>query len=659
MENLKRFILLYIKPYWGRLLMVIAMATITSSYTFLLGFISKITVDEVLQLKPAGEVVSEAHMQSLIQEESRPKRDPQATIPGLGKEGGIMLPKTRTEKLAWLGWIFILYLVVRSFFATLNWFYTYSIAYVGQRIVFRIRLALHEKVQQLQMTFFDRQQTGRIMARILDDVGLLQSEITTTFVETLRHVARILMGTAILFTIDVELALMAFVALPAYVVTYKVFQRPIANVFMRFREDYSEVSALLEERSKGIRLILSYARERREFRDFFRRLIGLYRLGVKQSVLSSGLGAVCSVVGGVAMGLIFYFGALQVRGGAMTVGELVYFSMSMGNLFSPLVALANVNATLQQMLVVISRVFEVLDEEVIIQDREDAQTLDKVRGRVSFRDVSFRYTEAGDYVLRDLKFVVRPGTSVAVVGPSGSGKSTLVSLLMRLYEPTEGKIILDDYDIQDVKISSLRQHISMVPQEPVLFSGTIADNIRYGQAGTTPEQVMDAAKAAELHDFIMTLPEKYEAPVEERGTNLSGGQKQRLAFAMAVVTDPSILILDDTTSALDAKTEAKIQETLDHLMEGRTTFVITHRISTAMRADRILVLDNGRMAGWGGHDDLLEECEVYRLLYEQQQKQKDDIADEFIEGIMTAVEEVEKGKKQLQGHPQMDADRRR
>ena len=659
MENLKRFTILYIKPYWGRMLLVIVMATITSSYMFLLGFISKITVDEVLQLKPAGEVVSEAHMQSLIQEERRPKRDPQATIPGLGKEGGITLPKTRTEKLEWLGWIFILYLVVRSFFATLNWFYTYSIAYVGQRIVFRIRLALHEKVQQLQMTFFDRQQTGRIMARIVDDVGLLQSEITTTFVETLRHVARILMGTAILFTIDVKLALMAFVALPAYVVTYKVFQRPIANVFMRFREDYSEVSALLEERSKGIRLILSYARERREFRDFFRRLIALYRLGVKQSVLSSALGSVCSVVGGVAMGLIFYFGALQVRGGMMTVGELVYFSMSMGNLFSPLVALANVNATLQQMLVVISRVFEVLDEEVIIRDREDAKTLGKVRGRVSFRNVSFRYTDAGDDVLRDLNFVVRPGTSVAVVGPSGSGKSTLVSLLMRLYEPTEGKIILDDYDIQDVKISSLRQHLSMVPQEPVLFSGTIADNILYGQADTSPEQVMAAAKAAELHDFIMTLPEKYEAPVEERGTNLSGGQKQRLAFAMAVVTDPSILILDDTTSALDAKTEAKIQETLDHLMEGRTTFVITHRISTAMRADRILVLDNGRMAGWGFHDDLIEECEVYRLLYEQQQKQKDDVADEFIEGIMSAVEEVEKGKKQLQKHPQMDADGRR
>ena len=644
MASLKRFIRLYIKPYWVRMLMVIAMATVTSSYTFLLGFISKITVDEVLQLKPSEEVVSEARRQASIQADKRPRRDPHATLPEFGK--ALVQPKTRTEKLEWLGWIFVLYLIVRSCFATINWFYTYSIAYVGQRIVFRIRLDLHEKVQKLQMTFFDRQQTGKIMARILDDVGLLQSEITTTFVETTRHVARILMGTVILFTIDVKLALLAFVVLPAYVVTYKVFQRPIANVFTRFREDYAEVSGFLEERAKGIRLILSYARERREFRDFFRRLIALYRLGVKQSVLSSALGATCSVVGGVAMALIFYFGALQVRNGAMTVGDLIYFNMSMGNLFSPLVALANVNAVLQQMLVVISRVFEVLDEEVIIQDKPDAKTLDAVRGRVAFRNVSFRYTEAGDYAIRGLNFVVRPGTSVAVVGPSGAGKSTLVSLLMRLYEPSEGKIILDDYDVQDLKISSLRNHISMVPQEPVLFSGTIAENIRYGRPNTTPEQVMAAARAAELHDFIMTLPEKYEARVEERGTNLSGGQKQRLAFAMAVVTDPSILILDDTTSALDAKTEAKIQQTLDHLMEGRSTFVITHRISTAMRADRILVLDNGRMAGWGVHDDLLTECEVYCLLYEQQQKQKEEVADSYIEGIMAAVETTDEKRPQ-------------
>ena len=273
---------------------------------------------------------------------------------------------------------------------------------------------------------------------------------------------------------------------------------------------------------------------------------------------------------------------------------------------------------IQQMMVVISRVFEVLDEELLIQDRPGAVSLDKIRGRVMFRDVWFRYNDLADNVIKGLDFEVKSGTSVAVVGPSGGGKSTLLNLLLRLYEPTEGKILLDDYDLRDIKISSIRKHVSMVPQEPVLFSGTIAENIVYGRDGATPDQIMLASQRAELHDYVMTLPEKYEARVEERGSNLSGGQKQRLAFAMALLTDPSILILDDTTSALDAKTEARIQVTLDKIMEGRTTFVITHRISTAMRADRILVLDTGRMDGWGTHEELLAQGGVYRELYDQQ-----------------------------------------
>jgi ABC-type multidrug transport system fused ATPase/permease subunit len=246
-------------------------------------------------------------------------------------------------------------------------------------------------------------------------------------------------------------------------------------------------------------------------------------------------------------------------------------------------------------------------------------SLKRIKGRILFKDVWFRYNELADNVIKGLNFEVKAGTSVAVVGPSGSGKSTLVNLLLRLYEPTEGQILLDDYDMRDIKISSIRKHVSMVPQEPVLFSGTIAENIVYGRDGSTPEQIMEAAKRAELHDFVMTLPEKYEARVEERGSNLSGGQKQRLAFAMALLTDPSILILDDTTSALDAKTEARIQVTLDKIMVGRTTFVITHRISTAMRADSILVLDTGRMDGWGKHEELLAQGGVYRDLYDQQQ----------------------------------------
>jgi len=517
-------------------------------------------------------------------------------------------------------------MLVRSAFAAINWFYTYHIAYVGQRIVYRIRLDLHQKIQKLQMTFFDKQQTGKIMSRLLDDVQLLQSEVATTFVQTTRHVARILLGIVILLTINLELAVVALMAMPLYLLVYKGFQRAIAVAFTRMRETYADTYGMLEERVRGVRVVLSFAKERGEYRNFYRRLVQIFRLALKSSMLSTGLGAACSAISAIATAFVLYLGAMKVRAGDISIGDLIYFHMAVGNLFMPLVALANVNATIQQMVVIISRVFEVLDEEVVIQDRPNAKRLEKVNGRIIFRNVSFRYSEAGDYVLKDIDFQVGPGMSLAVVGPSGAGKSTLVNLLLRLYEPSEGRVLLDDYDIRDIRLSSLRQHISVVPQEPVLFSGTIAENIVYGRQNATPDRVMAAAKAAELHDYVMTLPEKYEARVGERGSNFSGGQKQRLSFAMAILTDPSILVLDDTTSALDAKTEALIQETLSRIMKGRTTFVITHRISTAMRADRILVLDNGRGVGWGQHDDLIAQEGVYKQLYEQQNSQPEILA---------------------------------
>ncbi|HAA76556.1 TPA: hypothetical protein DCE37_15690 [Candidatus Latescibacteria bacterium] len=630
MDQLKRFTNTYIRPFWVRMLAVMIMAIVTSSYSFILGYITKVTVDDVLQLKPEVTVVKGTlggGDGSLLPRETRPRRDPQLTLPWKEPLPESVVEKTRTEKLKFLWFIFFTYLVVRSLFAAINWFYTYHIAYVGQRIVYHIRLDLHQKIQKLQMTFFDRQQTGKLMSRLLDDVQLLQSEVATTFVQTTRHVARILLGVIILLTINVELALVAFAALPIYVIAYKSFQKAIAVAFTRMRETYADTYGMLEERVRGVRVVLSFAKERGEYRSFYRRLVQIFRLALRGSMLNTGLGATCSAISAVATAFILYLGALRVQSGGITVGDLIYFHMSVGNLFMPLVALANVNATIQQMVVIISRVFEVLDEEVIIQDRPTAARLETVRGRVVFKNVSFRYSDAGDYVLRDVDFRVRPGMSLAVVGPSGSGKSTLVNLLLRLYEPTEGRIQLDDYDLRDIRLSSLRQHISVVPQEPVLFSGTIAENIVYGRREATPEQVMNAAKAAELHDYVMTLPEKYEARVGERGSNLSGGQKQRLSFAMAMLTDPSILVLDDTTSALDAKTEARIQKTLSRIMEGRTTFVITHRISTAMRADRILVLDNGRGVGWGTHDELVVQDGVYKDLHDQQTGQPDVIDD--------------------------------
>tara|TARA_Y100000588_G_scaffold393423_1_gene509352 strand:- start:20 stop:1924 length:1905 start_codon:yes stop_codon:yes gene_type:complete len=624
MELITRFVKAYVRPFWFRMAMVMLMAGVTSSYSFILGFITQITVDNVLQLKPDIALVEGEGAPGGGAMNATPRtRDPQSVLPWKDPFQTHESQKTRAEKIQWLWFIFFLYLVVRSVFALVNWFYTYHIAYVGQRIVFRIRLDLHQKIQKLQMTFFDRQQTGKIMSRILDDVGLLQSEVTSTFVQTTRHVASILLGSVILLTINLKLGALALAAMPFYVITYRLFQKAIQTAFLRQRETYADTYGVLEERVRGMRVLLSFAKERSEYRIFFGRLVSIFRLSLRSSLLSTGLGATCSAISAIATAAIFYLGALEVRDGNLTVGALIYFNMSMANLFDPFVALANVNASLQQMVVVISRVFEVLDEEVVIRDRPNAVRLDSVRGRVVFRDVSFRYSDAGDEVIKDLSFGVEPGQSLAVVGPSGSGKSTLVNLLLRLYEPTQGRIIIDDYDIRDVRISSLRRHISVVPQEPVLFSGTIAENIKYGQDDATPNQIMTAAKQGELHDFVMTLPEKYEAKVGERGSNLSGGQKQRMAFTVALLTDPSILVLDDTTSALDAKTEALIQQTLDRIMANRTTFVITHRISTAQRADQVLVLDNGRMTGWGTHSELVAQAGVYQDLYLQQQAQSD------------------------------------
>ncbi len=625
MNTVHRFARRYVQPLMSRVILAVFLAGILSSYFFMLGFITKMTVDHVIQIRPSGVAIGgmetggrdSAGNAIDSRQGVRNRRDPKTVLPPKSDLGP---PKSRGEKIRWLWIIFFAYLGIRMTFSLTNWLYLYNISYIGQRVVFRVRLDLHQKIQKLQMTYFDRQQTGKLMSRVLDDVGLLQSEVTTTFVQTVRHLCRVIIGTAVILVINFKLALLALVVLPLYVFTFKLFQKGIASTALRWREAYADAYGLLEERIRGIQVVLSFVRERSELREFFRKVGKAFRLSVRRFMLNSGLRAACMTISAVATALVFYWGAMLVRTGEMTVGDLIYFNISLGILFQPIVALSEVSAVLQEMTVVISRVFEVLDEKIMVEDRHDAAELKRIQGRVVFQKVTFQYREGAESVLRGLSFEARPGTSVAVVGPSGSGKSTLMSLLLRLYEPTEGSILVDDYEIRDIKLSSLRKHIAMVPQEPILFSGTIAENIIYGRGDASPEEIMRAAKAAELHDFIMSLPEKYEARVGEQGTNLSGGQKQRLAFAMALLSNPSILILDDTTSALDAETEARIQVTLDRIMRTRTTFIITHRISTAMRADRILVLDRGAMVGWGRHSDLINKEGVYRQMAEQQRK---------------------------------------
>jgi subfamily B ATP-binding cassette protein MsbA len=332
------------------------------------------------------------------------------------------------------------------------------------------------------------------------------------------------------------------------------------------------------------------------------------------------LSLACGLISSVGTALVLYYGALQVKRAALTLGGLLYFYTATISLFGPILALTYMNVVVQWVLAALRRIFEVLDEEVSIKDAEGAIALPEMKGHVVFRNVSLKYEGAAGYALKDLDFEVPAGSVVCLVGPSGSGKSSIVNLLLRLYDPTEGHVLIDGHDIKDIRVRSLRDHIGIVPQEPILFSGTIAENIMYGHVEATASQVVAAAKAAELHDFIYSLPEKYEAEIGERGTTLSGGQKQRLAFAMALITDPSLLILDDSMSALDAETEAKIQKTLGGIMKDRTTFVITHRMSTAMMADLILVLDRGRLVQKGTHEELVTQPGMYRRMFEQQRR---------------------------------------
>lgn len=620
MELFLRLLRDYIRPYWLIMVIALVLSAISSGQFFLLGYMTKVTVDDVLQISGRDEAKSRSRAEEVRPNEDKgrlqeipPHRDearPQRNAPPR--------KKTEREKIRLLILLFFAFLSVRVFFTGIQWIYSYQVTYVGQRIVFHIRRQLHEKLQNLQLTYFDRQQTGKLMSRVLDDVGVIQQNVTQVFVDLVTNVFRLLIGCLILLSLNGKLAIIAFLTLPFYAITYQTLRTRIRVVNRAIRRQIAEIYGLLEERVAGIRVIFSFARERAEALMLHRKLSKLMRQRVKNTTQNTMLTALSTFISAIGTSFVLYFGAYMVRAGSLTIGELLFFNQSLLNMFEPITALAQMNIQVQWMTIVVVRIFEILDEDIKIKDAPDAIRLDRILGRVTFQDVSLRYSGAIRDALHRVSFDILPGTAVSVVGPSGSGKSSLVNLLLRLYDPTEGRILIDGHDLRDIRLSSLRQHIGLVPQEPILFSGTIAENITYGRFDATPEQIMTSAKAAELHDFVMTLPDKYESHVGERGTNLSGGQKQRMAFAMALLTDPNILILDDSTSALDAETEAKIQKTLDRIMEGRTTFIITHRISTAMRADTIVVLDNGRVADIGTHEELIAREGIYYRMYEQQ-----------------------------------------
>jgi ATP-binding cassette, subfamily B, bacterial MsbA len=490
--------------------------------------------------------------------------------------------------------------------------------FIGNRIVYDIRRRVFRHLQRLSLRYFEANPHGRIMARVLYDVEAVQYVLSGGMVEIVSNVITVIVIIVVLFVFNWQLALFAISVLPLYVINFMVFRARVRQAASESREQYHEVYSTLSESVSGVKVVMSFARESAEARKFVaecRQSIHLnMATGRWQAILGIGAGLLTSVAN---VAVLFFGGREVLITGRMTIGELMAFRVYLMQLYTPIIALVTINDTINWVMTAVERIFETLDTVPDIEQRRDAVRLDRVEGEVEFDNLAFAY-EAGEPVLEEISFLAKPGSSTALVGPSGSGKTTLVHLIPRFYDPTSGRILVDGLDLRDVTTSSLRNNIGMVLQESFLFSGTLRENIKYGRPEASDEEVVQASMAANAHDFIMEFPDGYETLVGERGTRLSGGQRQRISIARALLRNPRILILDEATSALDSESEALIQEALDNLMKGRTTFTIAHRLSTVMNADTILVLENGKIVERGTHAELATAGGLYARLCEVQ-----------------------------------------
>jgi ATP-binding cassette subfamily B protein len=483
----------------------------------------------------------------------------------------------------------------------------------SQGVAYDLRNNLFAKIERLGFSYYDRAETGQLVTRLTSDVEQIRTFVGSGVVQ-LAAAAVMLVGTTILlFSLDWRLALVSLSIVPVIFVLLLRFVRRVGPLFRGVQQTLGRLNATLQEDLAGIRVIRTFAREEYESSRF---------RSVNDELLEKNLATVRTfsnnfpfifLLANVGTLAIILFGGLQVIGGSLSIGELVAFNTYLGFLLFPILTIGFLSAGISRAGASSQRVFEVLDAPLEVQDAPDAVPLPPIHCRVEFDDVSFRYPGDEREVLHDVSFCAEPGQTVAILGTTGSGKSTLVNLLPRFYDVSGGSVRLDDYDVRVATLASLRSQIGIVLQSPLLFSGSVHDNIAYGKPEAAQEQVEAAARAARADEFIRALPEGYDTVIGERGVGLSGGQRQRIAIARALLIDPRLLILDDSTSAVDAETEAVIQESLDQLMREshRTVFVIAQRVSTVRDADLILVLDEGTIAARGTHDELLRDSELY------------------------------------------------
>ncbi len=528
----------------------------------------------------------------------------------------VVLPQKRWGALNLVFWMVIGLYALRG---VVSFSLNYLIGWLGQRIVFDLRFQSYRHLNRLSLSYYDTRQTGKIMARLTGDIDTIQYMISGGFVTFMADLFSVAALLSVLFYMQWRLALAAVCVIPLYVLNYKLFIRHIRPISAQLREKWDALLGVLQEKLAGITVVKAFVREDYETEQFMKTVQDNFDLGMKQMKLNRKLGAIAQIIRATGTGLVLWYGGTLILHRHMQIGELLAFNGWIASLYEPAVRLVDFNVTLQWAGAAIERVFETLDTRPEITDAPNAVAIPQMRGAVEFRNVTFGYDPANP-VLHDINFRVEPGQVIAIVGPSGAGKTTLVNLIARFYDVQYGQILLDGVDIKKIKLESIRRQIGIVSQESLLFSVPLRENIKYGHHDATDLEIIQAAKNADLHEFILNLPQGYDTKIGEDGIKLSVGQKQRMSIARATLTNPKILILDDATSALDSKTEANVQASLERLMQGRTSFVIAHRLSTIMNADRIMVMEGGRIVDIGTHAELVSRPGVYQNLYNEQYK---------------------------------------
>ncbi|HLO30636.1 MAG TPA: ABC transporter ATP-binding protein [Anaerolineales bacterium] len=509
----------------------------------------------------------------------------------------------------------VIFAALRGIFSFLQAFWAEK---NSQSVAYDLRNDLYAKIQRLSFSYHDKNQTGQLMIRATDDVEKVRLFIGQGLLQLVGAVILLTGTIIILFTSNVALAWTAMPILPVAMVLFGVFASLAQPMFMKVQQKLSYLNTVLQENLAGIKVIKAFTREKEQQAKFKQAADATMNQAIAVSRLFTFLFPVIFLVANLGQAAILYVGGKQIITGLLSLGAWQEFSLYLIYLFFPVAQFGFIITQMGQASASAERIFEILDAKSDIVDKPGAVTLPQIQGEVKFENVTFRYFSGGEPVLNKVSFEAKPGEAIALLGATGSGKTTIINLLPRFYDPSEGRITIDGYDLRDLTLDSLRSQIGIVLQETTLFSGTIRENIAFGKPDATPEEIQAAAQAAAAHDFIMSFPEGYDTHVGERGQTLSGGQKQRVAIARALLLNPRILILDDSTSSVDLNTEAQIQKALDTLMKGRTSFVIAQRIGTVMNADKILVLDKGEIVAQGKHADLMEDSPIYAEIYNSQ-----------------------------------------